>query len=97
MADGEDRVALSMIAKLFTLDYIRRHAGTYLAAGHITSGAFSGLDDEYSDICARLIEHLPLLVDSFGIDEDILAAPVTSNDRIAAWEQRSHERAHLWS
>jgi acyl-CoA oxidase len=94
--DAESRTALYLTAKLFALDYVTTHAGFYLADGYISRNTFKSLDSEYTAVCHQLMEYLPLLVEAFGIDEDILDTPITSHDRISAWEERSKGVAHLW-
>jgi acyl-CoA oxidase len=94
--DPESYAALRAAAHLYALRRIATHGGLLVAGGHLTPEAFGGLDDTCAQVSEKLAEHLPLLVDAFGIDEAILDAPATAPDRAAAWEARSKEAAALW-
>lgn len=94
--DADSHAALHLTAKLFVLDYVTAHAGLYLADGYVSRDAFMSLDGEYAAACRQLTAYLPLLVDAFAIDEKILDTPITSDDRVSSWEERSKEVSHLW-
>ncbi|MFJ2952692.1 acyl-CoA dehydrogenase [Streptomyces sp. NPDC087226] len=95
--DSWSREALRLTARLYVLDRVSRYAGTHLAEGHLTPKAFGALEAERTAVCQDLTPYLETLVDAFAIDEEILDAPVTSPDRIDAWEARGKDVAHLWS
>lgn len=78
--DTEARTALRSTAKLYVLEHLIDHAGSYLAEGRITPEMFDRLDADHAATCDQLAPHLPLLVDAFAIDESILDAPATSPD-----------------
>jgi acyl-CoA oxidase len=86
--DGKAREALRLTAELYVLEYVSRHAGPYLVEGHLSHELFDELDIRYAEICDRLVEHLPLLVEAFAIDERILDAPIAASNHYEAYERR---------
>ncbi|MGW7572328.1 acyl-CoA dehydrogenase, partial [Streptomyces tendae] len=94
--EGEAREALRLVARLFALDYLSAHAALFLADGRLSMGAYAGLDEEYTTVCERLTPYLSLLVDAFAVDEEILAAPLTAPDRVAAWAGYAEDVARAW-
>ncbi|MET7608350.1 acyl-CoA dehydrogenase [Streptomyces avermitilis] len=93
----EARAALRAAAQMYALRRIAANGGQLVADGHLSPEAFHGLDDACARVSEELVEHLPLLVEAFGVDEAILDAPATASDRAAAWEASCKEAAAIWT
>lgn len=91
--DNKYREALTLAAQLYVHDYVSSHAGSYLIEGHLSHELFEVLDTSYAETCDRLVEHLPLLVEAFAIDEQILDAPITKSNYYEAYQRYGRDRS----
>ncbi|GAB2713697.1 hypothetical protein [Nocardia thraciensis] len=91
-----DHPEIAAVRDVFALDQINEHATWYLTHGLLDIPAVravrqqlrSGLLPEAID---RLADNLPTLLDALGLDDEILAAPVLSEDLPGAWDARCHD------
>ena len=66
---------LSSLACLYALSRIEAHRAWYLEAGYLDPSKSRAIRSQVNALCAEVREIAPLLVDSFGIPDAVLAAP----------------------
>src|SRR5690606_28037818 len=77
---------IAAVREVFALHYLDQHAAWYLTRGLIDAAAARTVKEELRKAIDTVVEHLPALLDAFGFDDEILGAPVLSEDLPAAWE-----------
>ncbi|MEU1205348.1 acyl-CoA dehydrogenase [Nocardia sp. NPDC005825] len=87
-----DHPEIAAVRDVFALNYLEQHAVWYLSHGLLDLSAVDTIKQQLRLAIETLAEHLPALLDAFGFDDEILAAPVLSDDLPAAWETRCHDR-----
>jgi acyl-CoA oxidase len=80
------RTVLYLMARLYSLDWLRRHGAWYLSEDIITPAGFQRAMSEIPSICQQLLPSLPDIIDSFGIADQLLSAPIAATDYVAAWQ-----------
>ncbi|WP_040803910.1 acyl-CoA dehydrogenase family protein [Nocardia concava] len=83
-----DHPEIAAVREVFTLNYLDQHALWYLSHGLLDLAAVDTIKQQLRHALDTLAEHLPALLDAFGLDDETLAAPVLSDDLPAAWESR---------
>ncbi|MFE5286530.1 acyl-CoA dehydrogenase [Nocardia sp. NPDC056611] len=87
-----DHPEIAAVRDVFALTYLDQHAVWYLTHGLLDIAAVDTIKQRLRLAIDTLAEHLPALLDAFGFDDEILAAPVLSDDLPAAWETRCRDR-----
>ncbi|MFQ6329268.1 hypothetical protein ACLMAL_24455 [Nocardia sp. CWNU-33] len=93
---AEHHPEIAALRDVFALDQISKESAWYLTHGLLDIAAVkavkqqlrSGLLPQAID---NLADHLPALLEAFGFDDEILGAPVLSEDLPAAWDSRCHD------
>ncbi|MCC2280627.1 hypothetical protein LKL35_35265 [Streptomyces sp. ET3-23] len=83
--DASDAEALTLLAELHAVDHVGRHGGWYLCEGLLTPAQASRIEKRTTELCDRLVPHVPALLDAFGIPDDLLTAPIAAADYVQAW------------
>ncbi|MFE3102090.1 acyl-CoA dehydrogenase family protein [Nocardia tengchongensis] len=83
-----DHPEIAAVRDVFALSYLDQHAVWYLTHGLLDVAAVNTTKRHLRLALDNLAEHLPSLLDAFGLDDETLAAPVLSDDLPAAWESR---------
>ncbi|MFI1914175.1 hypothetical protein [Nocardia sp. NPDC020380] len=86
-----DHAEIIAVRDVFALHYLAQHATWYLTHGLLDIAAITTIQRQLRQAIDRLAGHLPTLLDAFGLDDEILGAPVLSEDLPAAWESRCHD------
>ncbi|HEX4108176.1 MAG TPA: acyl-CoA dehydrogenase [Solirubrobacteraceae bacterium] len=73
--------ALNLVCDLFALQTIEADVGFYQAHGRFTGSRSKSLTREVNRLCNKVMAHSELLVDAFGIPDEILRAPIGLRDR----------------
>ncbi|GAB2544523.1 acyl-CoA dehydrogenase family protein [Nocardia heshunensis] len=82
---------IAAVRDVFALDYLDQHATWYLTRGLLDIAAVKVVKEQLRLALDTLGENLPTLLDAFGFDDEILGAPVLSEDLPAAWEARCND------
>ena len=67
---------LESVASLADLWHVHSDVGWFLQHGVLTSAGASNVRDRVIDLSAELAAQARLLVDAFGIPDQVLAAPI---------------------
>jgi acyl-CoA oxidase len=87
--DGDStRDVLRLVAGLYVLDHVARHAGWYLEQRVLRPAQAAEIGVEVNRACAALTPHARMLTDAFAIPDDVLRVPIASPDYISAWDLR---------
>ncbi|MEV6101830.1 acyl-CoA dehydrogenase [Nocardia sp. NPDC051981] len=78
------------VRDVFALSYLDQHSTWYLIHGLLDVDAVKTTKQQLHRALNELADNLPQLLDAFGFDDEILGAPVLSEDLPAAWEARCH-------
>ncbi|WP_024801482.1 acyl-CoA dehydrogenase [Nocardia sp. BMG51109] len=76
---------------VFALHYLDEHAAWYLTHGLLDVAAVETIKRQLARAIDNLADNLPSLLDAFGFDDEILDAPVISDDLPAAWDARCND------
>src|SRR4051794_20391083 len=71
---------LNDVCDLHALAMIERDRGWFLEHGRLTPARSKAVTAAVNDLCRRLRPHARLLIDAFGIPDDVLAAPIALGD-----------------
>jgi len=86
-----DRAEIAAVRDVFALRYLDDHATWYLTHGLLDIAAAETTKQQLRHAIDNLADNLPALLDAFGFDDEILGAPVLSEDLPAAWDSRCHD------
>lgn len=75
-ADAEVAAVLAELRDLHALSLIERERGWFLEHGRLSSSRTKAITAEINRICADLRPRAELLVDAWGIPDELLAAPI---------------------
>lgn len=87
----DDVAEIIAVRDVFALSYLDQHATWYLTRGLLDVDAVKTIKQQLRLAIDTLADNLPALLDAFGLDDEILGAPVLSDDLPSAWESRCHE------
>jgi len=76
---------LTQLCRVVGLQWIIRHADTYLAHDALAPKHVGELEERLNSAVAQLYPYTNQLVDGLGVRADILAAPVAAKDYISSW------------
>ena len=83
--DDSLRPVLEMLFDLHALSAIERERGWFFEHGRMTAPRAKAITRGVNRLCAELRPHAEVLVDAFGIPDDVLGAPIaTGRDRASA-------------
>ncbi|MGW4244337.1 acyl-CoA dehydrogenase family protein [Nocardia sp. NPDC004722] len=86
---------IASVRDVFALSYLDQHATWYLTHGMLDIDAVKTVKQQLRCALDTLADHLPGLLAAFEFDDEILGAPVLSEDIPAAWASRcSDPRPH---
>src|SRR3954454_16647307 len=71
---------LNDVCYLHALALIERDRGWFLEHGRLTPARSNAVTAAVNNLCRRLRPHATLLIDAFGIPDDVLAAPIALGD-----------------
>jgi acyl-CoA oxidase len=74
--DGPVKEALSQLLSLYALSNIERDKGFFLEHGRLAGARTKQITREVNDLCDTISSQAGLLVDAFGIPDQVLAAPI---------------------
>ncbi|WP_330180627.1 hypothetical protein OHB26_30080 [Nocardia sp. NBC_01503] len=86
-----DHPEIAAVRDVFALSYFDQNAVWYLTHGLFDLAGVETIKRQLRQAIDTLAEHLPALLDAFGFDDEILGAPVLSDDLPAAWESRGRD------
>ncbi|WP_406425116.1 acyl-CoA dehydrogenase [Streptomyces sp. NBC_01589] len=94
LPEGPARDRLAELQRLFALRWVARNSGDLLAAGRLTIDQVNALPDAVEGLIADVAAHLPTLIESFALPEEVLADwPIAGadyadvyDDPEAAWQ-----------
>ncbi len=78
--DPQVKRALNLVCDLYALYSIESDAGYFQAHGRLGSPRAKSLTREVNRLCNKVMAHSELLVDAFGIPDEILHAPIGLRD-----------------
>ncbi|MFJ9367792.1 acyl-CoA dehydrogenase [Nocardia sp. NPDC101769] len=87
-----DHPEIIAVRDVFALSYLDQHATWYLTRGLLDIDAVKTIKQQLRLAIDNLADNLPALLDAFGLDDEILGAPVLSDDLPAAWVSRINDR-----
>ncbi|MFE3261288.1 hypothetical protein ACFXPS_37385 [Nocardia sp. NPDC059091] len=87
-----DHPEIIAVRDVFALSYLDQHATWYLTRGLLDIDAVKTIKQQLRLALDNLADKLPTLLDAFGLDDEILGAPVLSDDLPAAWVSRIDDR-----
>ncbi|WP_433563362.1 hypothetical protein ACQP1O_39320 [Nocardia sp. CA-151230] len=87
-----DHPEIIAVRDVFALSYLDQHATWYLTRGLLDIDAVKTIKQQLRLAIDNLADNLPTLLDAFGLDDEILGAPVLSDDLPAAWVSRINDR-----
>lgn len=87
--DPQLRQVLADLALLFALERIERDSGWLLAERLLTVDHVKALPTRIDALCARIEPHAEGLCEGFGITNQLLRAPIASDDYIAWYDRLS--------
>ncbi|MGW4124614.1 hypothetical protein [Nocardia sp. NPDC004711] len=87
-----DHPEIIAVRDVFALSYLDQHATWYLTRGLLDIDAVQTIKQQLRLALDNLADKLPTLLDAFGLDDEILGAPVLSDDLPAAWVSRIDDR-----
>ena len=74
--DGPQRAVLDRLRDLFAVDRIVADRGWFLEHGYLSGGQTKALQLQLNELCRELRPDAGMLVDAFGIPDELLAAPI---------------------
>ncbi|WP_228000696.1 acyl-CoA dehydrogenase family protein [Nocardia australiensis] len=86
-----DHAEIAAVRDVFALHYLDQHAAWYLTHGLLDIAAVQTTKQQLGHAIDNLAGNLPALLEAFDFDDEILAAPVLSEDLPAAWDSRCHD------
>jgi acyl-CoA oxidase len=87
LPEGPGRERLAELERLFALQWVARNSGDLLAAGHLTNDQVNALPEAVEQLIAAVAEHLPLLIESFALPDEVLADwPIAGADYVDAYD-----------
>lgn len=88
LQDHTTHPEIAAVRDVFALQYIDQNAAWYLTHGLLDVAAVETTKQQLREAIDNLVDHLPALLDAFGFDDEILGAPVLSDDLPGAWDAR---------
>ena len=82
---------IAAVRDVFALHYLDQNAAWYLTRGLLDIDAAKRVKEQLATAIDTLAANLPALLESFGFDDDILGAPVLSEDLPSAWDNRCND------
>ncbi|WP_280400065.1 acyl-CoA dehydrogenase [Nocardia carnea] len=82
---------IAAVRDVFALHYLDQHATWYLTHGLLDIAGVEKTKEGLRTAIDDLAANLPALLDAFGFDDEILDAPVLSDDLPGAWNARCNE------
>ena len=79
LEEGPLRAAITQLRSLYALSTIERHAAWYLEQGYVASVKSKAIRRTVDQLCQDLRPDAVALVESFGIPDELLAAPIAVN------------------
>lgn len=89
-----DHAEIAAVRDVFALHYLDQHAAWYLTRGLLDISGAQLITQQLRHAIDKLAEHLPEVLDAFEFDDEILGAPVLSEDLPAAWDSRIRDVRH---
>ncbi|MET8536713.1 acyl-CoA dehydrogenase [Streptomyces sp. NPDC005065] len=87
LPEGPARDRLAELHRLFALRWVARNSGDLLAAGRVTIDQVNALPDAVEGLIADVAAHLPTLIESFALPEEVLADwPIAGADYADAYD-----------
>lgn len=87
LPEGPGRERLAELERLFALHWVARNSGDLLAAGHLTTDQVNALPDAVEQLIAAVAGHLPTLIESFALPDEVLADwPIAGADYVDAYD-----------
>ncbi len=86
--DKELKEVLTEVRNLFALSRIEDDAAWFLENNYIQTAKARAIRDQVNVLCERVRQHALSLVDSFGIPDEVLSAPIAFADGKAASDSR---------
>lgn len=87
LPEGPARDRLGELQRLFALRWVDRNSGDLLAAGRLTIDQVNTLPDVVERLVADVAAHLPALIESFALPEEVLADwPIAGADYADAYD-----------
>ncbi|NNH68818.1 hypothetical protein HLB23_02830 [Nocardia uniformis] len=83
-----DHAEIAAVRDVFALHHLDQHAAWYLTRGLLDIAGAQSIKQQLRLAIDTLAHHLPRLLDAFEFDDEILGAPVLSEDLPAAWDSR---------
>ena len=81
---GPERAVLDRLRDLFAVDRIVADRGWFLEHGYLSGGQTKALQAQLNELCRELRPDAGMLVDAFGIPDELLAAPIAVAEPAAA-------------
>jgi acyl-CoA oxidase len=78
--EPQTKRAMNLVCDLFALHTIENERGFYQEQGRLNGARSKGLRRDVNRLCNRVMAHSELLVDAFGIPDEILRAPIGLRD-----------------
>ncbi|MBY8862053.1 hypothetical protein K7711_36640 [Nocardia sp. CA2R105] len=91
LTDNDGHPEIAAVRDVFALDYIQQHMTWYLTHGLLDVAGAETTKQLLRRAIDTLAENVPGLLAAFGLDDEMLGAPVLSDDLPAAWEARCAE------
>jgi acyl-CoA oxidase len=86
--DHAVRELLSQVCDLHVLATVERERGWFMEHGRLTASRSKAVTSAVNDLCHALRPHARLLVDGFGIPDEVLAAPIALGEEQARQEAK---------
>ncbi|MFC9994005.1 acyl-CoA dehydrogenase [Nocardia sp. NPDC127526] len=83
-----DHAEIAAVRDVFALHYLDQHAAWYLTRGLLDIAGVTAIKQQLRAAIDTLATHLPQVLDAFELNDEILGAPVLSEDLPAAWDAR---------
>ncbi|WP_194852791.1 acyl-CoA dehydrogenase [Nocardia sp. SYP-A9097] len=88
---GTEYAEIAAVRDVFALSYLDQHATWYLTHRLLEIDDIATIKQQLRHAIDNLAQCLPQLLDAFGFDDEILGAPVLSEDLPTAWESRCND------
>jgi len=89
--DPEIAWLLSKVCDLYALSTIEKDRGWFLEHGKLSAPRAKAIISTVNELCGELRPHSGLLVDSFGVPDEALAAPIALGEEARRREERGRE------
>lgn len=83
-----DHAEIAAVRDVFALSYLDQHATWYLTHGLLDIASVESIKKQLRTAIDTLAANLPTLLEAFGLDDEVLGAPVLSDDLPGAWDAR---------